>query len=170
MNTISKISIALLGVALLSSCSSLKHKKHGEYASQTEGVNIESGLNDANSSYRLLAPYDQVYYFDFDQYNINPDDLASVNVQARYLSEHSAHPHDAHVRLEGHADERGSREYNVALGWRRAQAVANAIKQQGVNTNQLSVVSYGKEKPTASGHDEASYRLNRRASLVYEKK
>ena len=80
-----------------------------------------------------------------------------------------AHP-DAKVRLEGNTDERGSREYNVALGWRRAKAVASLMAQQGVAPSQIVMVSYGEEQPVAFGHDKQSYSLNRRVNLVYEAK
>ncbi|HRE32145.1 MAG TPA: OmpA family protein, partial [Candidatus Berkiella sp.] len=73
-----------------------------------------------------------------------------------------------HVRVEGHADEHGSREYNIALGERRARTIANALMSQGVAPHQIATVSYGKEKPEAMGHSEDAYRLNRRAVIVYE--
>jgi len=72
------------------------------------------------------------------------------------------------VRIEGHADERGSREYNVALANRRAQSVRRLVLFQGAAAEQVDVVSYGEEKPVALGHDEESWRLNRRVELVYE--
>ena len=71
------------------------------------------------------------------------------------------------VRLEGHADERGSREYNIGLGERRAQAVRRVLQLQGAGAQQLTTVSYGEERPAASGSDEESWRLNRRVELVY---
>jgi len=73
-----------------------------------------------------------------------------------------------HVRLEGHADERGSREYNVALANRRAQSVRRLVLFQGASADQIEVISYGEEKPVALAHDEESWRLNRRVELVYE--
>lgn len=115
---------------------------------------------------RLKAPYDQVYRFDFDKYEVRSEDVSSIEAQANYLAAHA----NAKVRLEGNADERGSREYNIALGWKRAKAVATILEQQGVAPSQIAMVSYGKEKPVAFGHDEASYSLNRRANLVYESK
>ena len=71
------------------------------------------------------------------------------------------------VRLEGHADERGSREYNIGLGERRAQAVRRALMLQGVTENQITTVSYGEERPAVQGSDEAAYAKNRRVELVY---
>ena len=74
---------------------------------------------------------------------------------------------DAQVRLEGHADERGSREYNIGLGEERAQAVRRVLLLQGAATDQLSTVSYGEERPATVGSDEEAYSLNRRVELVY---
>lgn len=124
-----------------------------------------NGLS-AEQANRLKAPYDQTYLFDFDKYEVYQEDVASIEAQANYLAAHT----NAKVRLEGNADERGSREYNIALGWKRAKAVADILEQQGVEKSQIATVSYGKEKPAALGHDEESYRLNRRVGLVYEAK
>jgi peptidoglycan-associated lipoprotein len=74
------------------------------------------------------------------------------------------------VRLEGHTDERGSREYNLALGERRARSVEQLLKLQGVSANQIEIISYGEEMPSAFGHDESSWQLNRRVELVYPQK
>lgn len=153
-------------IAVLTGCSHFNFdKKHQENA-QTAGLDEQDGFADENSANRLRAPYNQVYHFDFDKYDVNTNDIASINAQASYLVSHAS----ARVRLEGNADERGSREYNVALGWKRAKAVAAILKQQGVSDAQIAMVSYGKEKPVAEGHDEAAYSLNRRVDLVYEAK
>ena len=85
-------------------------------------------------------------------------------MQAGYLVSHP----NAKIRLEGNADDRGSREYNVALGWRRAQAIAHILKQQGVSVGQMELVSYGKEHPAVVGETEEARSLNRRVELVYE--
>jgi len=74
----------------------------------------------------------------------------------------------ARVTLEGHADERGTREYNIALADRRAQSVKKLLLFQGASSSQITIISYGEEKPAALGHDEAAWKLNRRAELVYE--
>ena len=87
-----------------------------------------------------------------------------VNNHAQYLSDYP----DIKVRLEGHADERGSREYNIALGERRAESVRRLLLLQGVGANQVSMISYGEELPAALAHDEESWALNRRVELVYE--
>lgn len=104
-----------------------------------------------------------VVYFDFDSSQIRSDFNDMLAAHGRYLA---AHP-DVNVRLEGHADERGTREYNIGLGERRAQAVRQILLLQGASDSQLSTVSYGEERPVAFGSDEESYRLNRRVEIVY---
>lgn len=111
----------------------------------------------------LAAPQDQVFYFAFDDTHVDKLAMAALDAQTNYLIKHRR----AQVRLEGHADERGSREYNVALGWRRARAVAQKMTQLGVSPKQLVLVSYGQEKPAALGHDESAWQKNRRVRLVY---
>ena len=103
-------------------------------------------------------------YFDFDKSEIKPDSQAVVASWATYLS---ANP-TSKVRLEGNTDERGTREYNIGLGERRANAVAQALEAKGVSASQLTTVSYGKERPVALGHDEASWQQNRRVDLVQQ--
>ena len=102
-------------------------------------------------------------YFEFDQSDIDPEFNALLAAHGEYLARTGA----AEVRLEGHADERGSREYNIGLGERRAQAVRRVLLLQGAATEQLSTVSYGEERPEVVGSDEESYSLNRRVELVY---
>lgn len=108
----------------------------------------------------------KLVYFEFDKSVINDDDKATLNAHADYLITHSS----ARVRLEGHADERGTREYNVALGERRAAAVKRYLTLKGVAASQLEMVSYGEERPARLGHDETSWSLNRRVEIVYTKR
>ena len=112
----------------------------------------------------MQAPRNQTYYFTFDGSKVKANDLAALNVQASYLA---THPH-VKVRLEGNADNRGSREYNIGLGWRRDQAVARLLEQQGVSPNQIDMLSYGKERPAMLGNSEHAFSLNRRVNLIYE--
>ncbi|GAB3262423.1 peptidoglycan-associated lipoprotein [Chitinimonas naiadis] len=102
-------------------------------------------------------------YFDYDKYDIRADQQALVEAHGRYLA---ANPSRS-VRLEGNADERGSREYNLALGQKRAEAVRKALTVVGAQEKQIEATSNGEEKPRATGHDEASYAENRRADVVY---
>jgi len=104
------------------------------------------------------------YYFGYDRFDVNEEDTLSVYAHAKRLITTPR----AKVRVEGHTDNRGSREYNIALGERRANAVANILLLKGAGQDQISVVSYGKEKPSVSGDNESAWSQNRRAVIVYE--
>lgn len=117
-----------------------------------------SSLNDPNS------PLSQrVLYFDLDSSQIKDEDREIITVHAEFLA---AHP-DITIVLEGHADERGSREYNIALGEKRAIAVKQLMTLQGVAENQIQVISFGEERPVALGHDPSAWNLNRRVEILY---
>lgn len=105
----------------------------------------------------------RIVYFDLDSSEIRAEDRSVVEAHAAYLA---ARP-QARLRLEGHADERGSREYNIALGERRINAVSQLMGLLGVSEEQLTSVSYGEERPAALGHDESAWQLNRRVELQY---
>ena len=115
-------------------------------------------LNDPNSPLAV-----RVIYFDYDSANIRADFNDTVAAHAAYLA---ANP-TTMVTVEGHTDERGSREYNLALGERRALAVRKQLVLLGASAGQIKTVSYGEERPAVDGHDEATYEKNRRAELVY---
>ena len=104
-----------------------------------------------------------VIYFEYDRSEIGSEFAAELAAHARRLAGRS----DLRVRLEGHADERGSREYNIGLGERRALAVRRVLLVQGASAGQISVVSFGEERPAALGSNEAAYRQNRRVVLTY---
>jgi peptidoglycan-associated lipoprotein len=104
-----------------------------------------------------------VIYFDYDQSDIRAEYGEVLAAHGSYLAANGG----AGLRLEGHADERGSREYNIGLGERRAQAVRRALLLQGAGAEQLTTVSYGEERPAVFGSDEEAYGLNRRVELVY---
>jgi peptidoglycan-associated lipoprotein len=105
-------------------------------------------------------------YFDFDEFAIKPEFTSLVEQHGKYLA---SNPRLA-IRIEGNADERGSTEYNLALGQKRAQAVLTALKIFGVRDAQAEVVSWGEEKPKSAGHDESAWAQNRRADLQYPAK
>lgn len=107
----------------------------------------------------------RTYYFDFDQDVIHPDDQAAISANANKIA---CNPH-VKVLLEGHTDPRGSREYNVGLGERRAKAVKELLESKGVSPSQIRIVSYGSERPAAQGCTEDAYALDRRVVLVYLK-
>jgi peptidoglycan-associated lipoprotein len=104
-----------------------------------------------------------VIYFDYDSSEIRAEYVDVVAAHAAYLVKYPT----ARVRLEGHTDERGSREYNIGLGERRAQAVRRALQSQGAADAQIATVSYGEERPAAPGEDDAAYSQNRRVELAY---
>ena len=103
-------------------------------------------------------------YFDFDSYSVKDQYQSLLQVHANYLKSHP----ERHVLIQGNTDERGTSEYNLALGQKRAEAVRKALSLMGVPDSQMEAVSLGKEKPVALGHDEASWAQNRRADLVYQ--
>ncbi|MDT8406222.1 MAG: peptidoglycan-associated lipoprotein Pal [Methylococcales bacterium] len=107
-----------------------------------------------------------VIYFQYDSSQVQQDFLPVINAHAKHLVKHPF----VRITLAGHADERGSPEYNIALGEYRAKAVARLMKIQGVTDDQLQIVSYGEEKPARLGHDEASWQLNRRVEILYQGK
>jgi peptidoglycan-associated lipoprotein len=101
-------------------------------------------------------------YFDTDMYDVDAEDRATLDSQIAWLQRYP----QARVTLEGHADERGTREYNLALGDRRANAAKNYLVTQGISADRISTISYGKERPKALGSDESSWAQNRRAVTV----
>ncbi len=109
----------------------------------------------------LLAK--RIIYFDFDSSEIKGEGNDVVSAHAKYLASHAG----TRVRLEGNTDARGSREYNIGLGERRAQAVRRALLLQGATEAQLSTVSYGAERPAVAGNDETAWAKNRRVEIVY---
>ncbi len=104
-----------------------------------------------------------IFYFDFDQAIVKRTGHAELNRHARRLRAESA----VRIRLEGHADERGTREYNLALAERRANAVRSYLVAQGATRSQVEVISYGEEKPVDSGNNESAWAQNRRVEIVY---
>ena len=166
----------VLTIGWLAGCSSTGDKKGGDVAVEdrsgaadasmgatTSGVggygdlSIES-LNDPNS------PLSQrVIYFEFDSSEVAEQDRELVAAHAAFLA---ANP-EVKVSLEGHADERGAREYNIGLGDHRSQSVRRMLEFHGVTPVQISTVSYGEEKPAIEGHDESAWSMNRRVELIY---
>ncbi|HSG11840.1 MAG TPA: peptidoglycan-associated lipoprotein Pal [Gammaproteobacteria bacterium] len=116
-------------------------------------------LNDPNSP---LAR--RVIYFEYDSAEIGAADQDTLAAHAGFLASNPGQ----RITLEGHTDERGSREYNIALGDRRALSVQRILELNGTGGDQVTVVSYGEEKPAADGHSDAAWRLNRRVEIVYQ--
>jgi peptidoglycan-associated lipoprotein len=190
MNKWIKIGLIVLPVLILSACGTTGGAKKGEGAAGpggegqapesattmpvTPGGGAEAmplpGGGEASSMGEGGAPSDtsgllskKVVYFDFDSSTVHDDDRAIIEAHANYLVQHPT----IKVTLEGHTDERGSREYNIGLGERRANGVAEMMKLMGVAAQQISTVSYGEERPAALGHDESAWHLNRRVEIVY---
>ena len=105
----------------------------------------------------------RIIYFDFDSSEIRGEYASQISAHAKYLASNAS----IRVRIEGNTDERGSREYNIGLGERRAQAVRRALMLQGVAESQITTVSYGEERPAVTGHTEEAWSRNRRAEIVY---
>jgi peptidoglycan-associated lipoprotein len=104
-------------------------------------------------------------YFDYDKSNLRPDQQASIQADAQFLSQHP----NINFTVEGHCDSRGSTEYNLALGDQRASSVKNALVAAGVGANRVKTISYGKEKPFCMEENEACWQQNRRGHFVYQK-
>lgn len=102
-------------------------------------------------------------HFEFDSSSVDGESAAIIEAHAKHLSDNK----NLKVTLEGHADERGTREYNLALGERRAKAVARMMKALGVSGSRIKTVSYGEEKPLALEHNESGWRQNRRVEIIY---
>jgi peptidoglycan-associated lipoprotein len=165
-----KLGLLAASIVLVAACSKTTGSAGG--ASMGEGEALAQGLGqttqfagqEEGESYTTQAPHNQLYLFSYDDSTLASKYLPSVNSQAEYLKTHPG----AHVLLAGHTDERGSREYNVALGEHRANTVADILRMAGVSRQQVRVVSYGKERPANLGHDESSHGQNRRVEFTYE--
>jgi peptidoglycan-associated lipoprotein len=173
------LSVMLLATVMaLGACAHKPPKDNGPAAStqvpgagaETNGAGANGAAGDAgaNAGQDIAGPTEgilaqRMIYFAFDSSEINPEGTALISAHAHYLVAHA----NLHVRLEGNTDERGSREYNIGLGERRAQAVRRAMLLQGVAETQLSTVSYGAERPAVEGHDEAAWSKNRRVMINY---
>jgi peptidoglycan-associated lipoprotein len=160
------VSLGVAGCASKRPKTALPSDSSATAGANGSGANSDNsrGLNEdeaAGPQGGLLAT--RVVYFDFDSSEVRGTGVEVVAAHARYLAANPA----TRVRLEGHTDERGSREYNIGLGERRAQAVRRALMLQGALDGQLATVSYGEERPAAAGHDEEAWAKNRRVEIVY---
>jgi peptidoglycan-associated lipoprotein len=154
--------MSVLLIGLLSACASQTTQPTAEStpAARAEtNPNLNSILKDPNN---ILSK--RSVYFDYDSFVVKNEYRATVQAHAQYLRDNAA----AKVLLQGNADERGSREYNLALGQKRADSVRNAMTLSGAKDSQIEAVSLGEEKPRATGHDEASWTENRRTDIRYQ--
>ena len=135
----------------------------GAESSDAYGKALASGAGEGVAGPNAGQLKNRVIYFDFDSSEIRSEFTSLVTAHARYLASNAS----IRVRVEGNTDERGSREYNIGLGERRAQAVRRALMLQGVAESQITTVSYGEERPAVTGHNEEAWARNRRAEIVY---
>ena len=158
--------LAIVGGLALSACASKAPKQlppdPGAATSTADGSSQGAVVPGSQADFVQFARGQDTVYFDTDRYNIDSEDAAALATQAQWLMRYPAKP----ATIEGHCDERGTREYNLALGERRANAAKTYLVTLGVDAARLTTVSYGKERPAALGSDEASWSKNRRAVTV----
>lgn len=166
LNKVVKSLVLIVPLFTLVACPSTDNMNDGSGTEGANGTNGGSGgyMSDAQRQAQLEELQRQnIVYFGFDKYDIASDFADLLNAHAMFLRANPSYK----VVIEGHADERGTPEYNIALGERRASAVQMYLQGKGVSASQMAIVSYGKEKPAVLGHDESAYAKNRRAVLVY---
>jgi peptidoglycan-associated lipoprotein len=169
---------AMAGVLLVAACATEKPAEDSNAApgavftapapqQQTFAIHPQQAhaTPSAANSASLQLPAQRSFYYDLDRYDIKPVHRPAIEAHARYLQQNA----DAHVTIQGNGDERGSREYNLALGQRRAESVRQVMRLSGVADRQIETISFGEEKPKALGHDEASWAENRRSDVVYDR-
>ncbi|PWW40702.1 peptidoglycan-associated lipoprotein Pal [Chromohalobacter israelensis] len=164
-----------LTLAVLAGCSSTGGTQDGSMdgtsgtgaggtgTASSQGMGDGQGTSGTSMSDRDAIPEQRTIYFAFDRDTIRPEFESVLSAHAEYLQNHP----NTNVVLEGHADERGTREYNLGLGERRARAVEQYLTVEGVSASQIEIVSYGEERPAVRGHDEESYAQNRRVVFAY---
>ncbi|MFB0949040.1 MAG: peptidoglycan-associated lipoprotein Pal [Burkholderiaceae bacterium] len=156
MNKTLRYTAAIAAIALLSACASNKTATDNN---AVKTVDVTNGIGADG----VPAPQARSVYFDLDRYTVRTDGQPVVRAHSEFLNKNR----NQHVLLQGNTDERGTAEYNLALGQRRSEAVKNAMSALGVNTSQIEAVSLGKEKPKAQGSNEAAWAENRRVDFVY---
>jgi peptidoglycan-associated lipoprotein len=169
-NTLKMAAILLASTALVAGCGKKKVEELPPVAEGTEGQttvdpNAGAGQVIPGSQEDFLAnvgQYGDRILFDTDRFNVDSEDQATLQRQAQWLARYP----NTRVTVEGHADERGTREYNLALGERRANSAKNYLISVGVDAARIQTVSYGKERPQALGSDEQAWAQNRRAVTV----
>jgi peptidoglycan-associated lipoprotein len=178
MNAFHRHLLTAVAVASLAACSSVKLDDQAPVESRNGASVVPgtgSGANSAGSSQTRVAPVDvtgtsnvnysnlpKIVYFDFDSYIVKDDYRPVIEANAKALTTNRK----MKMAVEGHTDDRGSSEYNLALGQRRAEAVVKSLTLLGADGLQLEAVSFGKERPAVQGEDEAAWAKNRRAELA----
>jgi peptidoglycan-associated lipoprotein len=182
MKTLSKLLLVVLAAVLISACGTKGPVKPEGGGAAVEDRTGAAGAEGAEGASARALPGQtgieasalddpasplskRIIYFDYDQSDISPEYRAIIEAHAQFLASNP----NVSVVLEGNTDERGSREYNIGLGERRAEAVRRLLMFQGASDQQIRTVSYGEERPAAMGHDEAAWQENRRVVLVYKR-
>ncbi len=171
MNTTRVLLLSLMSVAVLAGCKTKSTKPEGPTDTTTTVPSgptgpTTSGLYGPDDLDRDACLRQRVVYFDLDQDALKPEFQAIMGCHAKYLRDRPS----SRISLEGHADERGSREYNLGLGERRGNAVSSALQAAGGSASQLTVVSYGEERPVCTDSNESCWSQNRRVEIVYTAK
>jgi len=166
--------VSIVGTVLLTmlaACGSNPEKPSTDVSEASRAVvnpvtidGIDDGTQIDPDSIAGRAPKERVIFFDFNKAEIRPEYLDIITQHGRYLAQNPT----GRARLEGHTDERGTREYNIALGEARAKTIARMLQLQGVSSAQLRSVSYGEELPVDPAHTEAAWDKNRRVNIIYE--
>jgi peptidoglycan-associated lipoprotein len=165
------VAILMASTALIAGCGKKAIKElppvadGTDYGNQPADPNAGAGQIVPGSQEDFLASVGNMgdrVLFDTDRFNIDAQDQATLQTQAQWLSRYP----NARITIEGHCDERGTRDYNLALGERRANAAKNYLASLGIDSARIQTVSYGKERPAAEGSNEQAYALNRRAVTV----
>ena len=147
----------------LASCAATKTEQGGDVDSASASVSSSSGGEiTAGTQEDLIVNVGDRVFFEFDSSELTVDAQATLDAQAAWLMQYP----DTNVTIEGHADERGTREYNLALGDKRAFSVYSYLAQAGIDTNRMEYVSWGKERPEVIGSDETAYSQNRRGVTI----
>ncbi|MBC8951893.1 MULTISPECIES: peptidoglycan-associated lipoprotein Pal [Xenorhabdus] len=166
LNKVLKGLMLALPIMAVAACSNTKNDSNDQSGVGTvDNSSKAAGLSAEELARQQMQELqnNNIVYFGFDKYDINSEFAQMLDAHAAFLRTNPS----VKVTIEGHADERGTPEYNIALGERRANAVKMYLQGKGVSADQLAIVSYGKEKPAVLGHDEAAYAKNRRAVVVY---
>jgi peptidoglycan-associated lipoprotein len=147
----------------LASCAATKTDQGGDVdAASSASSSSSDGSINAGTQEDLIVNVGDRVFFEFDSSELTVDAQATLDAQAAWLLQYS----DTDITIEGHADERGTREYNLALGDKRAFAVYSYLAQAGIDTNRMDYVSWGKERPEVIGSDETAYSQNRRGVTI----
>lgn len=160
------LTAAVLGVALIATAGCTKKEPTTQLPPSEQGPIGDNGGNDdgagpLNEQFKREVISNTIH-FAFDQFDIDPEARRILDSQADWLMAHG----DARITIEGHCDERGTREYNLALGDRRANSAKNYLAARGVSPARITTISYGKERPIALGSDDQSWAQNRRAVTI----